>query len=307
MRIEGADRHPLKSPFSQFYWSIDMETAIAIVTTVIDKNLVEIVQRHRRGPKGHGLVCILRLLVYAVLMQYFSSRILHKHLRKRPQVWRELGLASRPGRSSIDRWKKQYSQEIEGCIALLGDQYLDERGSVWNILDSTPLEDENDPDARVGHTSKGDFKGFKLHMSCDEDRVPLRATFTTGNVHDSVMGEHLLAQTKLTGGDAGYDQESLKQAARRQDSAPIFVHNPRRAGKAAKQSTWPPLKQFRVCIEQCNSIVKTQVLQNAWTSVKGFFAKATFALAGVLALQALALYNLRSGGYPSTRISEVRI
>ena len=284
-----------------------METAIAIVTTVVDKKLVECVQRQRRGPKGHGLVCILRLLLYAVLMRYFSSRELDKHLRKRRQVWQQLCFKSRPSFVSITRWRKRYPCEIEECIALLGDQYLDERGSVWNILDSTPLEDENDPDARVGHCSKGEFKGFKLHMSCDEDRVPLRATFTTGNVHDSLMGEHLLAQTKLTGGDAGYDQESLKQAAREHESAPIFVHNPRRAGKAAKRPTPRALKLYRVCIEQCNSIVKTQVLQNAWTRVKGFFAKATFALAGVPALQALALYNLRTWGYPSTRISEVRI
>jgi hypothetical protein len=284
-----------------------MTTALAIVTTVIDKKLVEKVERQRRGPKGHGMLCILRLLVYAILMQHFSSRKLDKHLRKRCQVWQRLGFKSRPSFVSITRWRKRYQREFEECIALLGDAYIVQRGSVWTLLDSTPLEDEADHDARVGHCSKGEFKGFKLHMSCDEDRVPLRATFTTGNVHDSVMGEHLLAPTPLTGGDAGYDAEALKNTIRNAKSIPIFVHNPRRAGKAAKLPTWPPLKQVRVCIEQCNSIVKTQVLQNAWQNVKGFFAKATFALAGVLALQALAIFNLTTRGYPTLKVSEVRI
>ena len=284
-----------------------MTTAIAVATTVIDKKLAASIARKRRGPKGHGLLCILRLLVYAMLKRYFSTRELVKHLRKHTEVWRDLGFRSRPGLSSIARWRKRYQRELEECIALLGDKYLVERGSVWTIVDSTPLEDERDPDARVGHTSKGPFKGFKLHMSSDEDRVPLRATVTTGNVHDKTMAEHLLAPTPLTGGDAGYCAEDLKATVRARGSVPIFVDNPGRKGKAAKKPTPKILKQVRVCIEQCNSIVKTQVMQNAWTCVVGFLAKATFALVAVLATQALAIFNLRRWGYPTLRVCEVRI
>ena len=284
-----------------------MTSAVAVATRVIDKKLAAYVERTHRGPKGHGLLCSLRLLVYAMLMRYFSTRELVKHLRKHAKVWRDLGFRSRPSRSSIMRWRKQYQRELEECIALLGDAYLLERGSVWTIVDSTPLEDERDPDARVGHTSKGIFKGFKLHMSSDEDRVPLRATVTTGNVHDKTMAEHLLAPTPLTGGDAGYCAEDLKAAVRARNSVPIFVDNPGRKGKAAKKPTPKILKQVRVCVEQCNSIVKTQVMQNAWSCAIGFLAKATFALTAVLATQALALFNLRRWGYPTLRISEVRI
>jgi hypothetical protein len=281
-------------------------TALAVTTSVVHKNLAKIVQRPHPGPLGHGLCCILRLFVYAQLMRKFSTRELDRHLRKRRYVWRRLGFASRPSRSSIDRWRQRYFNEFEECIALLGDEYLTERGSVWTILDSMPLEDEKDPDARVGHTSKGEFKGFKLHMSCDEDRVPLRATFTTGNIHDSVVAAALLAPTPLTGADSAYDEEELKATVRERNSVPIFVHNPRRAGKAAKRPTPPQLKAVRVCIEESNSIVKTQMMQRAWTCVKGFFTKATFALSAVLAMQALALFNLRRRGYPTLRVSEVR-
>lgn len=283
-----------------------MTTTVAVTTTVIDKKLVEKIERQRRGAPGYGLLAVLRVLVYALLSECFSTRKLWRHLRRRPHVVARLGLAALPHRRTLNRWRLRHQAELEACIALLGDVYIARRGSVWTILDSTPLEDETDPDARVGHCTKGEFKGFKLHMSCDEDRVPLRATFTTGNVHDSVMGEHLLAPTPLTGGDAGYDAEVLKKAIRNAQSIPIFVHNPRRAGKAAKLPTWPPLKTVRVCIEQCNSIVKTQTMKNLWTTARGFFAKATFALAAVLATQALAVFNLTTRGYPTLRMSEVR-
>lgn len=283
-----------------------MTTAATVVTTVINLKLVESVQRPRRGAPGYGLLAIMRVLVYALLAECFTTRKLRRHRRKRPGVVAQLGLGQCPHKRTFDRWRRRYQPELEALIERLGDLYVVQRGSRWTILDSTPLEDERDPDARVGHTSKGAFKGFKLHMSCDEDRVPLRAHFTTGNVHDIAVAERLLAPTPLTGGDAGYDAAWLKDLCRARDSFPIFVDNPRRRGKETKQPTWPPLKRYRVCVEQCNSIVKTQTMKNLWTLVKGFWAKATFALAAVLATQALAVFNLTTRNYPTIRMTEVR-
>jgi len=284
-----------------------VETALAIATTEIDKNLVVKVQRQRSGPKGHGLWRIIRLLVYAVLKGYFSTRLLVKHLRKRPQVWRRLGFDSRPSRASIDRWKQQYIVELREVITLLGDEYLAQVDAHWTILDSTPMEDYKDPDARWGHTSRGEFKGFKLHMSVDERSVPLRAEFTTGNYHDCTQATKLLAPTPLVGGDSGYDVQAIKEAVIAQGSKPIFVHNPRREGKEAKRPTPKKLKKVRVKVEQANSIIKIPILNKSWILVRGFLQKATLAFASVLATQALALYNLKKRGYPSMRISEVRI
>ena len=283
-----------------------MTTAATVVTTVITLKLVEDVQRKRSGPAGYGLLAIMRVLTYAILAECFTTRKLVRHLRKRPKIVAQLGLAQRPHKRTLDRWRRRYQAELEALIEHLGDIYVVQRGSCWTILDSTPLEDERDPDARVGHTSKGVFKGFKLHMSCDEDRVPLRAHFTTGNISDISVAQHLLAPTPITGGDAGFCAEWLKELCRTRNSVPMFVDNPRRRGKAAKQPIWPPLKQYRVCVEQCNSIVKTQTMKNLWALARGFFAKATFALAAVLATQALAVFNLTTRNYPTIRMSEVR-
>ena len=41
---------------------------IDIVKTVVYKSITQKVERKRRGPKGYGLLRIIRLLLYAVLM-----------------------------------------------------------------------------------------------------------------------------------------------------------------------------------------------------------------------------------------------
>lgn len=195
---------------------------------------------------------------------------------------------------------------LDQLIRVVGDRYLQLNESEWTILDSTPIRDRNDPDAVKGYSSQGAFWGFKLHASCDEYCVPLRATFTPGNVHDSKQATLLLAPTPRVGGDSAYDFQELKIEVIAQGSKGYFVHNPRREGKEKKKPTPRILRKIRVRIEQCNSILKEQVLQRTWTSIKGYAKKATRCLLAVLALQALAIYNLKTWGYPSTRIGDLR-
>lgn len=279
---------------------------IDVVLSIVKKDLISEIDYHRPGPRGYGLILIFRLLLYSVLAEKWSTRYLLKHLRKHSQVWKKLGFSSIPSRRSIDNWSKKYDRELEKFIRIVGDNYLQLSESDWTILDSTPIEDPNDIEGRKGHCSKGEIFGFKLHMSCDEKRVPLRATFTTANVSDITMAEKILAPTIFVGGDAGYDSKELKTTVWAQQSIAFFVHNPRGAGKDKKKPTSPMLKEVRPCVEQCNSIVKNQVMKNMWTNIKGFAKKATRCLLGVLATQAVAIYNLTKRGFPSLKISEVR-
>jgi len=279
---------------------------VDVVIGVLNKSVVDSISKKRRGPKGYGLLRILRLLLYSVLAEIFSTRELVKHLRKRPRVLKELGFAKLPCRRALDGWFEKYDGLLDTIIQITGDRYLQLNKSEWTLIDSTPIEDPEDPDARWGHTSRGKFKGFKVHMSCDEFRVPLRAVFTTGNVFDGTKAHEILAPTPRVGGDAAYDFQELKISVLEQGSKGYFVHNPRREGKEAKRPTPKLLRRFRVCIEQCNSILKTQVLDGVWTRIKGFHKKATRCLLAVLALQALAIYNLQIYGYPSVRIGDLR-
>ena len=281
-----------------------METAIRIVTTVFDKS-IDSLRPRTRGPRGHAFVAIIRLLAYAILARYPTTRSVHGHLCVRPEIWSELGFANCPARSSIDRWKQQYHNAFAQCVALLGNQYCSLAQPDWTLLDSTPFPDETDTDGTWGKNSRGWFHGFKLHTGCDEHSVPLRAAFTRGNVHDSRPANKLLAPTPCVGGDSAYDSKRLKHKVRKQQSVPHFVENKRRKNTPTRP-THPVLKKVRSAVERCFSIIKQEVLQFAWVRVKGYAAKAAMAFASVLAVQALALWTLRTSGVASLRVSEVR-
>ena len=64
---------------------------IDIVKCVVYKSITKKVERKGSGPKGFGLLRIIRLLLYAVLMEIFSTRKLVKHLKKRKRIWKGLG------------------------------------------------------------------------------------------------------------------------------------------------------------------------------------------------------------------------
>jgi IS5 family transposase len=242
-----------------------------------------------------------------MLMEIFETRKLVKHLKKRTKVIKKLGFKKMPSKRTLDRWKLKHEYELEQVIQIVGDGYLQLSESEWTILDSTPIVDEDDPEATVGHNSKGEFIGFKLHMSCDEYEVPLRATFTQAHVHDSQKAKQLLALTKKAGGDCAYDFKELRDEAKQQGTKLITSHNPRRKGKKAKKPTPKILKKVRIIIEQCNGFIKSQVMKHAWDLFTGLKAKATFCLTAVLAIQALAIYNLKRFDYPSIRIAELRV
>lgn len=283
--------------------------ALDIVKQLLHKNITnEIAVIVKRGPKGYGLLLKLRLLLYATLKEVFSTRKLIKHLKKRPKILKQLGFKKLPHKRTIDRWKHAVDYELQQVITITGDRYLQLSESEWTILDSTPLVDEDDPDATVGYNSQGQFIGFKLHVSCDEKEVPLRAAFTQAHVHDSQKADDLFAPTPRGGGDSAYDSKELKKKAKKEYNMKLITsHNPRRQGKGAKKPTPKILKKVRVCVEQCNGFVKSQVMRHAWDTVKGLKAKAVFAFTAVLAIQGVALLNLITWGYPSIRIQEVRI
>lgn len=282
--------------------------ALDIVMEVLNKNIVEkITERPRRGPKGYKLLLRLRILLYAVLKEIFETRNLVRHLRKKPTVICKLGFKKMPSKRTLDRWKKKHDFELGQAIKLTGDRYLQLSESEWCLLDSTPLVDELDEEATVGHNSQGSFVGFKLHMSCDEYEVPLRAEFTQAHVHDSQKAFDIFVPTNRAGGDCAYDFKELKRHAKESGTKLLTSHNPRREGKETKKPTPKILKKFKVAIEQCNGFIKSKVMKHAWGLVKGLKAKATFAFTAVLAMQGLAIYNIKRFGYPSIRIAELRV
>jgi len=140
------------------------------------------------------------------------------------------------------------------------------------VVDSTPLEDWKDPDARWGFYSRGPFKGFKVHVAVDQLGLPRKALITPGNRHDSPFLPELIAgqRAKFVLGDAVYDAKNNRKACKEIGAKPCFAKNPRRSGK--RRSTPTLLKRKRYIVEQFNSGLK-EMLNNCWRWFKGLSKK----------------------------------
>jgi hypothetical protein len=238
--------------------------------------------------------------VYAIFARIFSNKGLRTYLEQHPTVTEALGFRSIPHRTTISRWRRKH-QLMQQVISKLGDVIQVLIPSILLIFDSTPLEDKNDPEAKIGYYSRGPFKGFKAHMSVNQSKMPIRAVFTPGNMHDSPHLPELAAENYFGLGDAGYDSKANREIIRQYGGEPVIDIN-RRNTKKAKRRKWL-LKKYRYLIEQVNEILKNSILQGMWIRIKGFAKKATFAYSGIAAMQVIAIDALVRGEDFLPRIS----
>lgn len=255
------------------------------------------------GNPGYPWVQVIRLLVYAMLKGIFSNKGLVTHLKKHPEVVKTLGLKSIPHRITISRWKRKWWLLIT-VIVKLGNliQILVPTDKL--IMDSAPIPDDKDPDAKVGFYSRGPFKGFKIHWSVNQLGMPIRAVFAKGNRHDSVFASMLLVIAKYVLGDCAYDSGDIRDLIRAIKAIPVIARNSRNSGKV--YPTPRMLKKHRYIIEQTNSLLKTEILNEKWYRYRGIERKATFVLTGVIATQVMAIDGLLNGNNDWKRISEYR-
>lgn len=164
------------------------------------------------------------------------------------------------------------------------------------IVDSTPLVDLYDMEAGWGHTSRGKFRGFKLHAAVNQLGLPLRAVVTPGNRYDSPflpgLIEDLEAEYVLA--DAGYDSKTNKRAAKGIEAEPVIAPNPRR-GKRKRIKHARLLETKRYVVEQFNGHLKANVLRNCWVRPKGLVKKAAMVMAGLISYDAEAIRSLIVG------------
>ena len=117
------------------------------------------------------------------------------------------------------------------------------------IVDSTPLIDLYDMEARWGHTGRGKFRGFKLHAAVNQLGLPLRALVTPGNCYDSpflpILIDDLEADYVLA--DAGYSSKRNVKAIIDMGAIPVIADNPRKKGKRCKIEPDELLKKTLCC------------------------------------------------------------
>jgi IS5 family transposase len=269
--------------------------ACEVVRLFVNKAVVS-AEPKRRGNPGYGRLKALRILVYARLKGLENDTRIVKHLKKQRYAAKTLGLRNVPDRTTVGRWWRRYLKLLEETFARISKMLQLITPTTHVIADSTPLEDLYDLEAQWGYTSKGSFRGFKLHAAVNQLGLPLKAVITPGNRYDSpilpLLLEDLEAEYVLA--DAGYDSKRNIKTIEAMGAKPVIASDPRR-GKRRKIKHSELLRAKRYVVEQFNGHVKDNVLKQCWTRPKGLVKKAAMVTAGLISYDAEAMKALILG------------
>lgn len=270
--------------------------ACELVRLIVNKAIVP-AQHKRAGNPGYGQLKATRILVYARLKGLQNDTRIHSHLKKHPADARKLGLTTIPDRTTTGRWWKRYLTILEETFKKTVDIIQVLVPTTHLIADSTPLVDLYDMEAKWGFSSRGPFKGFKIHAVVNQVGLPLNAIVTPGNRFDSIFLPKLIEdlEAPYVLADAGYHSLANIKAVKDMGAVPIIAVNPRRKGKAGKVSNADFFKGKRYPVEQFNSHAKHNVLRGCWVRPKGLLKKTAMVLAGVISMEANAIEALLEG------------
>jgi hypothetical protein len=165
--------------------------ACEVVRLFVNKAVVS-VEPKRRGNPGYGRLKTLRVLVFARLKGLLNDTRVVEHLKKHTQTARTLGLSKVPDRNTVGRWWRRYLSLLEETFGKISEMIQLVAPNTFLIADSTPLVDLYDMEARWGYTSRGKFRGFKLHAVVNQLGLPLKAVVTPGNRYGSPFLPSLL-------------------------------------------------------------------------------------------------------------------
>ena len=268
--------------------------ACELVRLIINKIVVP-TEPKRAGNPGYGQLKAIRTLVYSRLKGLQNDTRIIWHLKKHPLDAKTLGLHRIPDRTTVGRWWRRYLNVLEETFKKNADIIQVLVPTTHLIADSTPLIDLYDMEAKWGFSSRGPFKGFKLHVVVNQLGLPLKAIVTSGNRFDSVflpkLIEDLEAQYVLA--DAGYHSLANIKAVRDMGAVPIIAINPRRKGKEGKVSNAVFFGGRRYPVEQFNSHVKHNLLRGCcWVRPKGMVKKTAMVMAGLVCMEANAIEAL---------------
>jgi hypothetical protein len=269
--------------------------ACEVVRLFVNKAVVS-VEPKRRGNPGYGRVKALRVLIYSRLKGLENDTRIVEHLKKHTDVSRTLGLRRVPDRTTVGRWWRRYLNILEDTFKKIADMLQLGAPNTIVVVDSTPMVDLYDMEADWGHTSRGKFRGFKLHAAVNQLGLPLRAMVTPGNRYDSPFLPKLIEdlEADYVLADAAYYSKKNFRAVEAIDAEPVIACNPRR-GKRKKVKHGKLLKTKRYVIEQFNGHVKDNVLDECWIRPKGIVKKAAMVMAGLASIDANAIRAMIEG------------
>jgi len=270
--------------------------ACEVVRLIVNKAIVP-TKTKRRGNPGYGQLKAVRVLVYSRLKGLSNDTRIVEHLRKHVQEAKTLGLCSVPDRTTVGRWWRRYLSLLEETLKNTANMINLILPTTHLIADSTPLVDLYDMEARWGITSRGPFKGFKIHTVVNQAGLPLKGLVTTGNCYDSPFLPRLIEdlEADYVLADAGYNSKRNLKAVRDMGAVPVIADNPRRRGKTHKIECCQLLKEKRYVVEQFNGHFKDNVLRRCWLKPRGLVKKAAMVNAGFISVDVNAIEALLEG------------
>jgi hypothetical protein len=279
--------------------------ACELVRLFINKAIVP-AEPKRRGNPGYGRVKALRVLVYARLKGLDNDTRVVEHLKKHPWIAKTLGLQSVPDRTTVGRWWRRYLCLLEDVFVQIADILQLAIPTKIAVVDSTPLVDLYDMEAQWGHTSRGKFRGFKLHAAVNQLGLPLRALVTPGNRFDGPFLPRLIEdlEADYVLADGAYCSKLNFKAVRAINAVPVIADNPRKKGKSRKIEVDVLLKTKRYVVEQFNGLIKGNVLDECWLWPRGLVKKTSMVLAGLICLDANAMDALVEGEESLRKVSK---
>ena len=269
--------------------------ACEVIRLFVNKAIVP-AEPKKRGNPGYGRIKALRVLVYARLKRLDNDTRIVKHLNKHHWIAQTLGLEAVPDRTTVGRWWRRYLSLLEETFVKIADILQLAIPTKIAVVDSTPLIDLYDMEAGWGHTSRGKFRGFKLHAAVNQLGLPLRALVTPGNKYDGPFLPKLIEdlEADYVLADAAYYSKRNFRAAKDIDAEPVIACNPRK-GKRRKVKHSRLLKTKRYVIEQFNGHVKDNVLDECWIWPRGLIKKTSMVMAGLISMDANAIEAIVEG------------
>jgi transposase len=266
-----------------------------VVRLFVNKAVVSVGPK-RRGNPGYGQLEAVRVLVYARLKGFENDTRVVEYLKKHLQEAKTLGLSKVPDRTTIGRWWRRYLGLLEETFDKISRMLQLVATSTFLIADSTPLADLYDMEARWGYTSRGKFRGFKLHAVVNQLGLPFKAVVTPGNRYDSPFLPSLLEdlEADYVLADAGYGSKRNIDAVKAIGAQPAIASNPRK-GKRKKIKHAVLLRTRLYVVEQFNGHIKANVLKECWIRPRGLVKKAAMVMAGLISYDAEAMKALILG------------
>jgi hypothetical protein len=270
--------------------------ACELIRQIVNKTIVP-KEPKRAGNPGYGQLTAVRILVYARIKGLQNDTRIICHLNKHPSDAKTLGLQNIPDRTTIGRWWKRYLTILQETFKKTADIIQMLVPTTHLIADSTPLIDLYDMEAKWGFSSRGPFKGFKLHVAVNQLGLPLKAIVSPGNRFDAIFLPKLIEdlEAKFVLADAGYHSLENLKVVRAMGAVPIIAVNPRRKGKVGKVSNAEFFGGMRYPVEQFNCHAKHNVLKGCWVKPRGLLKKTSMVMAGLVCIEVNAIESLLVG------------